>query len=186
MNSIIMGSICFGCILSGTALGFYFGRSLPKHHLDSDSKDTIKMAWGTIATMSALVLSLLLASAKGSFDTVTSENNQAATNIIILNRTLAEYGPETKTVRNELKNDVAATITKIWPEKTSNASATTELTGGNGIEHVQDELSQLTPSKPDSQRILLGKAPAALRQYFAKRVGWSWNNRAMACRILFF
>jgi hypothetical protein len=157
MNSIAMSSICFGCILSGTALGFYFGRNLPKHHLDNDSKDTIKMAWGTVATMAALVLSLLLASAKSSFDTVSSENTQAATKIILLDRVLARYGPETKAVRNDLRNDVAAGIQKMWSTTNSAIPASAVLEGGSGMEQVQADLSQLTPLS-DSQRVLLSQA----------------------------
>jgi hypothetical protein len=157
MNSIVMGSICFGCISSGTALGFYLGRNLPKHHLDDDSKDTIKMAWGTVATMSALVLSLLLASAKSSFDTVSGENTQAATKIILLDHVLARYGPETRQVRDDLRNDVAAAIQKMWPKANSVVSASAVLEGGNGMERVQDDLSRLTPLN-DSQRGLLSQA----------------------------
>jgi len=42
---------------------------LPENHLSADTKDTVKLAMGLVATMTALVLGLLVASAKGSYDT---------------------------------------------------------------------------------------------------------------------
>jgi hypothetical protein len=157
MNSIVMGLLCFSSIFIGTVLGFYLGRNLPQHHLDSNSKETIKMAWGTVATMSALVLSLLLASAKSSFDTVNTENTQAGAKIIVLDHILARYGPETQAARTGLRNDVASAIQKVWPETHATVPASTVLEGGSGMEHVQEQLSQLTPIN-DSQRALLAQA----------------------------
>lgn len=152
-----MGSICFGCILFATALGYYLGRNLPQHHLDTDSKDTIKMAWGTVATMAALVLSLLLASAKSSFDTINNETTQAATKMIVLDNILARYGPETKEVRAELRETVARGIRRVWPETHTSVSASTALERGNGVDLLQDALGKLVPAN-DSQRALLSQA----------------------------
>ena len=156
MNSIGLGLICFGSICCGTMLGFYLGRNLPQHHLDADSKDTIKMAWGTVATMSALVLSLLLASAKGSFDTVNGENIQSAAQMILLDRVLARYGPEAKDARDALRTTVAAGIQRIWPQSNTRVSTAATLESGLGMDRVQDQLSQLKPAT-DMQRELLSQ-----------------------------
>jgi len=152
-----MGLIGFCAIFAGTVIGYYLGRNLPQHHLDADSKDTIKMAWGTVATMSALVLSLLLASAKGSFDTVNTENTLAGTKIIVLDHILAKYGPETKAAREELRNDVSSIIQKVWPETHPSVPTASALEGGNGVERVQNELDQISPTN-DTQRALLSQA----------------------------
>ena len=71
-------------------------QSVPVDHLGTESKDVVKLAMGLIATMAALVLGLLTASAKSSFDTWNNEIKQSAAKIILLDRTLAHYGPETK------------------------------------------------------------------------------------------
>ena len=55
-----------------------------------------------IATLSALVLGLLVGSAKTSFDTMNAEITQGGSKIILLDRVLANYGPETKAVREQL------------------------------------------------------------------------------------
>ena len=163
-----MGLISFGFISAGTLLGYYLGRNLPQHHLDSDSKDTIKMAWGTVATMSALVLSLLLASAKGSFDTVNNENTQTGAQIIVLDHLLARYGPESKATRDELRDDVAASVRRLWPEVHTSAPTSAVLEGGSSIERVQEKLDGLVPTN-DSQRALLAQAQIICGQLLQAR-----------------
>src|SRR5262249_14794551 len=66
-------------------------------------------------TMSALVLGLLIASAKGSFDTRSNQLVQASANIILLDRALAHYGPETAETRSFLRQEVTATVERFWP-----------------------------------------------------------------------
>jgi len=63
-----MGLIVFACVFGGTLLGLYLSKKVAAHHLSADSKDAMKLALGVIGTLAALVLGLLLASAKSSFD----------------------------------------------------------------------------------------------------------------------
>ncbi len=76
---------------------------LPAHHLASDTKDTVKLAMGLVATMAALVLGLLVASAKSTYDTESNGVTQMAAKIIFLDRMLANFGPETKETRERLR-----------------------------------------------------------------------------------
>jgi hypothetical protein len=46
---------------------------------------------------------------------VNSESNEDATQIIILNHALMQYGPDANAVRNDLKTTVAASIKRDWP-----------------------------------------------------------------------
>lgn len=157
MNSIALGLICFGCVSGGTFFGFYLSRSLPVHHLSTESKDAIKMAWGIVATMAALVLSLLLSSAKVSFDTINAETTEAGARIIVLDQVLDRYGPESKPVREELRTEVATRIQSIWPDAKIVVPASVTLTKGKGMRVLQDKLSELTPAN-DNQRALLAQA----------------------------
>src|SRR6202040_2238531 len=88
--------ISVGCIFGGALLGLLLQRLIPEHHLRDNSKDTVKVVAGTIATLAALVLGLLVASAKNSFDALNPEVTQSSTKVILLDRALAAYGPETK------------------------------------------------------------------------------------------
>jgi hypothetical protein len=89
---------------------------LPQHHLSPETKDLVKLGVGLIGTMSALVLGLLVASAKGSYDAQRSELIQMSAKVVFLDRVLAHYGPEMKETRDLLRRFVAGTIEKMWPE----------------------------------------------------------------------
>src|SRR5216110_3564859 len=110
MSSITIGLISAGCIFGGAVLGLFLQGLLPEHHLRDTSKDTVKVVAGTIATLAALVLGLLVGSAKNSFDALNTEITQSSTKVILLDRALAAYGPETKEAREQLRRGVITLI----------------------------------------------------------------------------
>jgi hypothetical protein len=159
MSSLTIAVISAVCIFSGVLLGMFLSSRLPEHHLSTDSKETIKLAAGMIATLAALVLGLLVSSAKNNFDTMNAEITQGAAKIVYLDRLLANYGPETKAVREMLQRNLAAGIHLIWPEdKTAAQMATFEK--ASGMELVQHKLHELTPAT-DFQRQLLAQTEQA-------------------------
>ena len=95
-----MSVIVFACVLSGTFVGIFLRNSLPKHHLSGATKDVVKLGTGLIGTIAALVLGLLIASANSTFQTQSTQVQQLTANIVLLDRTLAQYGPETDLARN--------------------------------------------------------------------------------------
>ena len=99
LNSLTIGLISAACIFGGALLGLLLQGLLPQHHLRDNSKDTVKVVAGTIATLSALVLGLLVGSAKSSFDVTNTAIVQNGAKIILLDRVLAAYGLETKDLR---------------------------------------------------------------------------------------
>src|SRR5437763_15834218 len=117
MSSLSIGLICVGCIFGGALLGLLLQGLLPEHHLRDTSKDTVKVAAGMIATLSALVLGLLVGSAKSSFDATNTAMIQNGAKIILLDRALAAYGPETKGARDQLRRAVIGGIEIFWPEE---------------------------------------------------------------------
>ena len=114
MSALAIASIAFVCVFGGGVLGLFLRSLLPEHHLSEDSIGVVKLGVGLIATLSALVLGLLIASAKGSFDRVNDEFNQTAVNVIMLDRTLAQYGPETKDARELLRRTYASAVDMIF------------------------------------------------------------------------
>ena len=66
MSPLTIGAIAFACILGGATFGMYLQKVLPKHHLSDDAKDVIKVSMAMVATMAALVLGLMTASAQSS------------------------------------------------------------------------------------------------------------------------
>ena len=115
MNTTLKALIVFGCLVGAVLLGRTLRRVLPEEHLTADSRDTIKLAMGLVATMTALVLGLLVSSAKGAYDTERSEVIQMAAKVTFLGRVLAAYGPETVGVRAQLREMMEEGIRQMWP-----------------------------------------------------------------------
>lgn len=151
MGSITLSLIAFACIFGGTMIGMALRDRLPEHHLSDESKDAVKLGTGMIATLAALVLGLLVASAKGTFDTMTNELRQTGSKIVLLDRVLGQYGPETNEAREHLRLGLAFAVQRIWPEDSHEMKIKTAQTPGNQIEMLQDKLLALSP-RNDAQK----------------------------------
>src|SRR5260221_6300921 len=108
MSSIALSLMVFACLLGGAACGVLFRSALPQDHLSTDSRDAVKLGMGLVATMAALVLGLLVSSAKSSYDTQATELTEMSAKVIFLDRVLAHYGPETKEARDVLRDAVVS------------------------------------------------------------------------------
>jgi hypothetical protein len=95
--------------------GMLVSRWVPGHHLDPASKDVIKLTIGLIATLSALVLGMLIAVANGSYQTQRNEVQRLAAQILLLDRVLAQYGPEAGDARAALRDSVVFAAERMWP-----------------------------------------------------------------------
>jgi len=157
MNSISIALASAGCIFSGALIGMGLQRLLPGHHLSRETQDVVKLSAGTIATLTALVLGLLVSSAKSSFDTMNNGIVQSGAKVILLDRALARYGPETKAAREQMKRALAATIEMGWPTEKTGVPALTAIERANGMELVHNKLSELKPQN-DAQRQALARA----------------------------
>jgi hypothetical protein len=156
MTSAAIGVISTACVFGGALIGLGLQRLLPKHHLSKESQDVVKLGAGVIATVTALVLGLLVSSAKSSFDTMNTRVMQMSANAIIVDRMLAEYGPGAKNVRELLRRSVETTFQKVWPEERTGVSGTEVIERGDAMEAVQAALRQLAPDN-DAQRQLLAQ-----------------------------
>src|SRR5216117_1262310 len=115
MNTTLTALTVFGCLVGAVLIGRTLRRLLPEAHLSTESKDAVKLAMGLVATMSALVLGLLVSSAKGAYDTERNEVIQMAAKVTFLGRVLAAYGPEAAGVRAQLRETMEEGIRQMWP-----------------------------------------------------------------------
>jgi hypothetical protein len=157
VGSLTLSLIAFACIFGGTFAGMALRDRLPEHHLSDESKDAVKLGTGMVATLAALVLGLLIASAKGTFDTMTNELKLTGSKIVLLDRAMAQYGPETGEAREHLHLGLALAIQRIWPEDSHEIEIKTAQRPGNQIEALQDKLLQLSP-RNDAQKWLRSRA----------------------------
>lgn len=103
----------FAVAFGGALLGMFLRTVMPKDHLSDASKDIVRITMGLLATMTALILSLLISSAKGSFDTLNDEITGMSSRIILLDQVLANYGPETKEARGLLRSVLANLLDQV-------------------------------------------------------------------------
>src|SRR6266513_5679417 len=115
MITISLAAILFLFLVGVTLLGARLRRLVPAEHLSADSKDAVKLALGLVATMTAILLGLLVSSAKSSFDTARSEVIQMSAKIALLDRVLVLYGPQTADARRALRDSVAEGVRRTWP-----------------------------------------------------------------------
>ncbi len=117
MNSVGVGLIAFACIFGGALLGIFLRAHLPEHHLSEDSQRIVNLGAGIIGTMAALVLGLLVASAKGAYDMQSNELTAMAAKIVLVDRGLAVYGPEAQGSRALLRRVGEGIIEQLWPNE---------------------------------------------------------------------
>jgi hypothetical protein len=114
MNDLVISLVVFAIIFGGALLRMVVRPLLSETHLHTDSKDVVKMATGLIGTLTALVLGLLIASAKSSFDQKTTQVKQITATVILLDDLLAEYGPQAIPARNLLRQSIHPLADRIW------------------------------------------------------------------------
>ena len=115
MNPPLSAGLLLASLIAVVLLGRSVRRHLPEHHLSGDSKDAVKLAMGLVATMTALLLGLLVSSAKGTFDTERSEIIQMAAKVAFLDRVLALYGPEAADARVQFREVMTRGVQGLWP-----------------------------------------------------------------------
>jgi hypothetical protein len=115
MNATNMALLVLACLIAAVLVGRWLRHILPEAHLNSETKDAVKVAMGLVATMSALVLGLLVSSAKGAYDIQRTEVIQMAAKVAFLDRVLTAYGPEAAGVRVQLRDTLDQSIQQMWP-----------------------------------------------------------------------
>jgi hypothetical protein len=163
VEPVEVSAIIFFCIFGGALLGMWLANVLPEHHLNAETKDLIKLGVGLIGTMAALLLGLLVASAKSSYDARSTELTQMAANAMLLDRALAHYGPATGEVRGYLKIALARMMDDVWHKN-----------GGGGLPSqplgvVFDKVQELVPHS-DAQRTIQSQAESIMVNFGQERL----------------
>ncbi len=153
LTPLVISFIALTCILAGALLGGFIRVIAPDHYLDSETRDVVKLSVGLIATLTALVVGLLIATAKSSYDAKDSQIKQLTANIIELDNVLATYGPDATMVRTALRRAVPPIVDQIWIENRSAQGATTAFRLLPEGQAVARGIFQLSPQN-ETQRTL--------------------------------
>jgi hypothetical protein len=160
MSSTIIAVFILAGSCGGLLLTIFLRHRLPPHHEEDATRELLKIATGMLATLVALILGLLVSSAKGTFDTATAEITQSGAQIITLNRTLVSYGPEAQPVRVLLQRTLAASIERIWPGRQVHVAGSASV-DASATDKLADAIRRLVPQN-DAQKHLQAKAESQL------------------------
>jgi hypothetical protein len=155
MSPLLLSCIIFGLLVGGILLGTLLRGALPEHHLKKESQDLIRLGGGLIATLAALVLGLLIASAKSSFDTQSGQVKQITAEFILLDNILAQYGPETRPIRQMIRATIPVFVDRLWGEKAQRTNAPFEASAA--AEKAYLDIQALSPGN-DLQKSLQARA----------------------------
>ena len=157
MTSATVSLISLLIIVAAMLFGMFLRSLLDERHLSAASRDVMKLGISMMATLVSLVLGLLIASAKSTYDTVNNGIIQNASEITLLDRTMARYGPETKEAREVLRSVVTTAIERLWPKEKRMIAVEKIGQSEHGIEDLEEEIWQLSP-RTDEQRLLQAQA----------------------------
>jgi hypothetical protein len=155
MSSIAISSIVFALVFGGALFGIFLRTALPEDLLGKDTKDHVLLGMALVSTMAAMVLGLLIASAKSSYDYQKTALVENSARVVLLDRVLAHYGPETKETRELLRTAYASFLERTWPKNRANASSLEAPS--IEAEVVIDKIQELSP-KDETQRSLKAQA----------------------------
>lgn len=162
MSPLLTSLIAFAIIFAGAFLGMFMRKKLPGHHLSGDTKDVVRLGTGLIGTIAALVLGLLISSANSTYQTQSAEVEQLTANVVLLDRTLALYGPETNNIRAILRKGVVILANRIWHDDGSNdARKVVPFVESSSAELLYQEILKLVPLN-ESQRLLQSRSIEAI------------------------
>lgn len=156
MNPISIAAITFVCAFGGALLGNYIRTLLPPTHLSKESQDIMRLGMGLVATMTALLLGLVTASARSQFDGQDVAIRASMSNILTVDRLLARYGPETQPTRDLLKRAVVSRLQATWPEDNTPGTGLSEQSTA-GVEQLENQILELVPAT-DKQRWIKSEA----------------------------
>jgi len=157
MPAQLIAFIIFAFMLGGMLLGSTLRVILPDDHTQADSKDILMTSAGMMATLIALIIGLLVTSAKGTFDEANSSITQGGAKIITLDYYLSRYGPEAKQVRDLLPQSVASAIERVWPNESKQGADLVKMEDATEMADVYNKIRELLP-KNESQKYLQTQA----------------------------
>jgi hypothetical protein len=157
LSSIFIGAIVFACLFAAALIGMLLRMRLPIHHLDAESKEVIRLATAVVGTLSALALGLLIASAKNVYDSYEIEVRTSAARIVLLDRVMDQYGPETAQARTRLRQLIETRLNRGWGHSPAGSTVADSIDESAGIEPIQVVLRALTPAN-EPQRMLQARA----------------------------
>ena len=116
MSAVAIGLVMTALVFVGGVAGMHLHRFLPPEHLSKKSRDVVMLGTGMLSVLASLVLGLLIATAKSSYDTKDANLRSFAADMIVLDETLRDDGDEALAARRALRDYANQLLRDVWPE----------------------------------------------------------------------
>jgi hypothetical protein len=171
MTALGYAVVTFVGAFGGACLGILMRSLLPQTHLTKESQDVIRLGMGLVATMTALLLGLVTAAAKGSYDSQDNALRNAASGVLTLDRLLARYGPETQPTRTLLRTVVANRVADMWPPD-----------GGPAVQLLSPTMTRAQAPAEEIENRILALQPATDAQRWFKAEALKLTEETLRAR----
>jgi uncharacterized membrane protein (DUF485 family) len=145
MSSILVAAVVFVCTFGGALFGIVLRSRLPAHHLD-DSTDTVKLIMGLIATLTALVLGLLISSAHSNYDAQSAEIQRLGVHLTEVDLILARFGEDATQPRARLRKLIADDIDRTWRSSRGSPSSSGPFQARLEGDQIFVQVASLSPT----------------------------------------
>jgi len=145
MNTITISLLVSAVVFAGGLAGLFLNRLLPQDHLTTDTQDVVRLGIGMLSVLASLVLGLLIATAKTSYDSTEHAIRSYAAELALLNETLRDYGGEASVSRDVLRSYTERLLEDGWPKNGARQAALDDEKADQLLERVRDTIRAMKP-----------------------------------------
>jgi hypothetical protein len=145
MHAVYMGLLVAGAVFAGAVIGLHSHRLLPDRHLSKETQDVVRLGTGLLSVLASLVLGLLIATAKSSYDTTDTAVRTYCADLILLDETLRDYGDSALGPRRMLREYTRLLLHDIWEGGASQPFLVENRAASDLMEHVRESIRALQP-----------------------------------------
>jgi hypothetical protein len=145
MDAVTTSLIVAACVFAGGLAGLGLSRVLPASHLSKETQDVVRLGTGMLSVLASLVLGLLIATAKSSYDNTDAAIRTYAADLILLDETLRDYGDSALPARRLLRDYTTVLLGSVWPGNHGRYPLQENRPVGTMLEHVREAIRGLQP-----------------------------------------
>lgn len=164
-GGLAVGLLVFAFLAAAALFSLWLSPHLPERYRSPETTSNLRLGVGVIASITAIVLGLLISSVKGSFDVASRDVQTLAANLIVLDRTLRFYGPDAAHARDLLTRYTERVLEGTWP-----SNGQTPMVDDQAAEDLLNQTErailslQPDPQEPDFKEQALTQVRAVVRQ----------------------
>jgi hypothetical protein len=157
LSAVAASLLVAACVFAGGLAGLYLHRLLPAPHQTKETQDVVRLGIGMLSVLASLVLGLLIATAKTSYDSTDHAIRSYAAELALLNETLRDYGGDASVSRDLLRSYTQRVLLDGWPEDAARPAGLADDNSGRLLERVREAIRALKPAD-SGQRSLQAQA----------------------------